>query len=58
MGVDSIRLCAISDLFSAIIEEPCFNQLRYLFYDMFHVIVIHILMVNTCHYDDIFIVTF
>lgn len=34
MGLDSIKLKALADLFDEIVEEPLFNQLR-LFFGVF-----------------------
>ena len=34
VGKEATRLRAISDLFSNIIEEPCFDQLRYEYHSL------------------------
>lgn len=35
MGLDSIKLKALADLFDEIVEEPLFNQLRLFFWSFF-----------------------
>lgn len=40
MGLDSIKLKALADLFDEIVEEPLFNQLRLFFGVFFFFLVI------------------